>query len=31
MSPDFADEAQCYVAENLHLWKETEGALDFVE
>ena len=31
MSIGYADEAQCYVAENLHLWEETEGALDFIK
>lgn len=31
ISIGYADEAQCYVAENLHLWEATEGALDFVE
>ncbi len=31
ISVGYADEAQCYVAENLHLWKETKGSLDFVE
>lgn len=31
MSIGYADEAQCYVAENLHLWEETKGALDFIK
>ena len=31
ISRGYADEAQCYVAENLHLWKETEGSLNFIE
>lgn len=31
MSIGYADEAQCYVAENLHLWEEAEGALDFIK
>lgn len=31
ISIGYVDEAQCYVAENLNLWQQTEGGLDFIE